>query len=167
MQANTIHLEERSNISTAARQATGGNITIKSSDLLHLRESEMTTSVATGKGSGGNITITNPTFVVMNGSRIIAQADAGHGGDIYIKSDQFIKSPCSLVSASSRLGIDGFVHIESPDVDMNAFMVILAGGYVEAQLGKCMVKEIENPSTFKIDLTRDRTVPFGKFMKLK
>jgi len=167
VQANTIHLEERSNISTAARQATGGNITIKSSDLLHLRESEMTTSVATGKGSGGNITITNPTFVVMNGSRIIAQADAGHGGDIYIKSDQFIKSPCSLVSASSRLGIDGFVHIESPDVDMNAFMVILAGGYVEAQLGKCMVKEIENPSTFKIDLTRDRTVPFGKFMKLK
>jgi hypothetical protein len=167
VQANTIHLEDGSQIGTAARQAAGGNISIKNSDLLHLRGSEITTSVAAGKGSGGNITIENPTFVVMNGSRIIAQADAGQGGNIRA-AEQFIKSPDNLISASSKLGLDGKVNIESPTVDMNAFIVILPSGFVEAQLRKCTHEEIENPSTFKVDLIRDRKgLPFGKFLKLK
>ncbi|HEW97986.1 MAG: hypothetical protein DRR16_11555 [Candidatus Parabeggiatoa sp. nov. 3] len=147
VQANTIHLEERSNIGTAARQATGGNLSIESPDLLHLRESEITTSVATGKGSGGNLTIVNPTFVVMNGSRIIAQADEGSGGNIRIVADQFIKSPESLISASSRLGLDGDVQIDSPAVDMDAMLVVLPGGHTEAQLKTCnVIEERDNPT---------------------
>ncbi len=150
-------------ISTSTQNAGGGNITINTSNLLYSQKGKITTSVHGGSGDGGNITITNPTFVVLNQGQIIAQADAGRGGNIRIQSDPFIKSPCSQISASSRLGIDGEVQIESPDVDMNAFMVILPGGYVEAaKLKRCTREEIENPSTFKIDLSRDRRVPFGK-----
>jgi hypothetical protein len=32
----------------------------------------------------------------------------------------------------------------------------------QAQLKKCTSEEIENPSTFKIDWTRDRVLPFAK-----
>ncbi|MEK8021749.1 MAG: hypothetical protein VSS75_033150 [Candidatus Parabeggiatoa sp.] len=91
----------------------------------------------------------------------------GDGGNICIVAKQFIKSPESLISYSSKLGLDGEININSPTVDMNGFLVVLPGGFVEAQLRKSTTKEIENPSTFKIDLTRQRTVPFVKVMKLK
>ena len=162
VQAHTVKLANQGNISAQAENAAGGNITVITPNQFYLQNGQMTTSVGTGKGKGGNITIENPTFVVLNQGKIRAQADAGQGGNIRIKSEQFIASPDSLVSASSRLGLDGEVNIDSPTVDMNAFMVILPGGYVEnAKLKRCTHKEIENPSTFKVDLTRKRTVPFG------
>jgi filamentous hemagglutinin family protein len=167
VQADTIHFTVQGEISTQAKNAAGGNIVIKSPHLLYLREGQIITSVGTGKGRGGDITIENPTFVVLNQGKIKAQADEGHGGDIYIKSEQFIASQNGLISASSRLGLDCKVNIESPTVDMNAFLVVLPGGYVEAQLKQCTAEEIENPSIFKVDLTRDRALPFEKFLKLE
>jgi len=50
---------------------------------------------------------------------------------------------------------------------MNAFLVVLPGGFVEAQLIQCTNEEIENPSSFKVDLTRDRAPPFEDFLKLE
>ena len=151
VQANTIHLEEGSNISTASRQAAGGNIIIQAPNLLYLRGSEITTSVATGQGSGGNITIENPTFVILDKSQIKAQADAGHGGNIRIIADQFIKSPESLISASSRLGLDGEVQIDSPAVDLDAMLVVLSGNPLEAKFPKGCghVRTLEELNTFR------------------
>ncbi|HIE01476.1 MAG TPA: filamentous hemagglutinin N-terminal domain-containing protein [Thiotrichaceae bacterium] len=167
IQANQIILQNNAEIATKTENATGGSINIKTSKLINLQEGRIETSVQGGKGDGGNITIENPLFVVLNNSEIHAHAKEGDGGNIQIKSEQFISSVNSSIDASSKLGIDGNVQIDSPDVDMDAFMVILPGGYVEAQLKHCTTKEIENPSSFKIDLTRKRTVPFGKVMKLK
>jgi len=83
LQAQNLRLTEHGAISTAATQAGGGNIVLNGiSGLLHLDNSEITTSVATGQGSGGNITIEQPQFVVLNQAQIKAQADAGHGGNI-------------------------------------------------------------------------------------
>ncbi|MEK8019206.1 MAG: hypothetical protein VSS75_020235, partial [Candidatus Parabeggiatoa sp.] len=155
-------------IDTSAVNAGGGNITINATDMIYLfDQGRITTSVQSGIEDGGNIDIANSRFILLNQGQITAQADAGNGGNIRIVAEQFIKSYESLVCASSRLGLDGNVQIDSPDIDMDAFMVILPGGYVEAQLKHCTTEEIENPSTFKIDLTRQRTVPFGKVMKLK
>ncbi len=50
----------------------------------------------------------------MNNGQIIAQAHQGRGGNIRLGSQQLVKSPCSQISASSRLGIDGNVAIDSP-----------------------------------------------------
>ncbi|MDM8557324.1 filamentous hemagglutinin N-terminal domain-containing protein [Candidatus Parabeggiatoa sp. HSG14] len=165
LQADNIHLIQESIISTSAENAGGGNIIVNSSDLLYLNEGQMSTSVHGGVGNGGNITIDNPQFVVLNQGQIKAQADEGHGGDIYIKSEQFIKSNESLISASSRLGIDGNVQIDSPIVDLGAMLVVLPDGYVEAQLRKCTFEEIDNPSTLKVDLTRELIVPFEEIVK--
>ncbi|HIE02106.1 MAG TPA: hypothetical protein EYP59_17785 [Thiotrichaceae bacterium] len=109
----------------------------------------ITTRVNGGTGDGGNINISHPQFTILNKGQMKAQADAGQGGNICIVAKQFIKSPESLISASSKLGLDGEININSPTVDMKAFLVVLPGGFVEAQLRKCTTKEIENPSTFK------------------
>jgi len=160
--ADTIQLSDGSKIGTGSISGGGGSVTLNVDKMVFLNNSQVSTSVQEGVGNGGDLTIKGSQFVIMNNGQIIAQANEGNGGNIRLGSKQLIKSPCSQISASSKLGIDGNVQIDSPDVDMDAFMVILPGGYVEAQLRKCTTEEIENPSTFKIDLTRQRTVPFFK-----
>jgi hypothetical protein len=68
-----------------------------------------------------------------------------------------------LISASSRVGLDGELKIDSPTVDLDAMLVVLPGAYVEqAQLKTCTTDDIENPSTFKINLSRDIVIPLSK-----
>ncbi len=160
IKANNINLLEGGNITTSATNAAGGNIAVNSANLLFLRDGQITTSVGIGAGKGGDITITNPIFVIMDGGKIKAQADAGQGGNIDIKSNQFIASPDSLISASSRLGIDGQIKIESPDMDMEGFLIVLSGEFVEANIKGCNTKDIENSFKF---IPRHRVVPFGAF----
>ncbi|MDM8559400.1 filamentous hemagglutinin N-terminal domain-containing protein [Candidatus Parabeggiatoa sp. HSG14] len=169
IQAHQIILGNNNGVATETTNATGGNINIETFRLIYLQGGVIETSVNGGIGDGGNITIENPIFVVLNNSEIHAHTEEGHGGNIQIKAEQFVSSINSSIDASSKLGIDGEVNIDSPTVDMNAFMVILPGGFVEAQLIQCTNEEIENPSTFKVDLTRDmrKELPFGKFLKLE
>jgi len=117
---------------TEAVSAGGGKIVINADNLVFLNNGKITASVQEGSGDGGNLTISQPHFVVLNHSQITAQAIEGNGGNIYIKSEQFISSPNSLVSASSKLGLDGEVRIESPDTDMEGFLVILPEDVMEA-----------------------------------
>jgi large exoprotein involved in heme utilization and adhesion len=106
-------------------------------DLLHLRnDSSITTSVAGGRGDGGKITIGNliaPTFVVLDGSQIVAEAREGHGGNIRITSDFFFKSPDSLVSAASgNPELSGTVMIDAPDTDIIAGFAGLPANFLDA-----------------------------------
>ncbi len=132
IRADKITLSGTGSILTNSENAAGGNIDLTILNLLYLQDGRITTSVNGGNENGGNITLKNPTFVIINNGKIIAQADEGHGGDINIKSEQFITSPNSLVSASSKLGLDGNVKIESPDISMEGFLVILSDDVVEA-----------------------------------
>ena len=132
VQAERLHLFDHSLITASAKNAGGGNISLTTPNVLYLREGRITTSVTSGKGNGGNITLGNPLFVILDNSQIRATADEGRGGNIRIQSDQLIASPDSLVSASSRLGLDGNVQIESPTVNLDDFLVMLPGGYIEA-----------------------------------
>ncbi|MDM8559403.1 filamentous hemagglutinin N-terminal domain-containing protein [Candidatus Parabeggiatoa sp. HSG14] len=154
-----------SEISTESVSAGGGSIVINTNDLVFLNNGKITASVKEGAGDGGNLTISKPHFIVLKEGQITAQAYEGQGGNIHIVSEQFIKSPNSLISASSKLGLNGEVRIDSPDVDMEGFLVVLPGGFVEAQLKQCTNEEIENPNTFKVDLVRKKVLPFEKFLK--
>ncbi|MFK5969182.1 MAG: filamentous hemagglutinin N-terminal domain-containing protein [Candidatus Marithrix sp.] len=158
IKANTINLLNGGNITTSSTNAAGGNIDLTTAKLLFLQDGQITTSVGIGAGKGGDINITNPIFIVMDGGKIKAQADSGHGGNINISSNQFIASPDSLISASSRLGIDGQIRIDSPDMDVDGFLVILPGGFVEANMKSCNAKDID--SSFKF-IPRHRTAPFN------
>jgi filamentous hemagglutinin family protein len=139
VRAGTINLN--GTIGSAAANAVGGNITVITPNLLYLREGKITSSVHSGSGNGGNITIENPQFVVLNKGQITAQAYEGRGGDIHITSDQFIASPCSQVSTSSKLGIDGEVEIDAPEVNLDDFLVVLPGSFVDAS------SQLQSPCT--------------------
>jgi large exoprotein involved in heme utilization and adhesion len=100
-------------VTTTAANANGGNITIGAGALAHISRSEISAAVRSEQGKGGNITI-EPTSTVLNRSTITANAFGGPGGNVRITSDVFLASPDSSVTASSALGVDGLVDIQSP-----------------------------------------------------
>jgi filamentous hemagglutinin family protein len=123
----------QSKISTQAQQAGGGNISLLvNGQWLALLQSDITTSVKGGFGGGGNIDVMQPKFTVLNESQIIAQADGGNGGNIHLSPQHFIASPLSLVSASSKKGIDGEVIINAPESDVSCGLISLPNTFLTA-----------------------------------
>jgi large exoprotein involved in heme utilization and adhesion len=118
-------------VTTQAVTSDGGNITITAPRLIHLRDSQITTSVESGTGGGGNIFI-DPQFVILQNSQIIANAFGGPGGNIRIVAGQLIADPSTLISASSALGIDGTVNIDAPDTNVSSALVALPESYLDA-----------------------------------
>ena len=131
IQANQLSLTNGGEITSAATQAVGGSVTVVAADLLYLRDAQLTTSVHGGKGNGGNITIENPTLIVLDQSQIVAQADAGQGGNIRLVANNFLKTPDSLISASSRLGLAGEIVINSPDDSVGGNLLVLPTGFID------------------------------------
>lgn len=99
--------------------------------MLHLRGGQVTTSVTSGDHDGGDITINDSQFIVLDNSKIVAQADAGNGGNIRIMAEQLIASPNTLISASSNKGISGNVLINSPDNNIAGNLSTLANEFRE------------------------------------
>ena len=131
IQTNQLSLTNGGEITSAATQAVGGSITVFVADLLYLRNAQLTTSVHGGKGNGGNITIENPTLVVLDQSQIVAQADEGQGGNIRLVANNLLKTPDSLISASSRLGLAGEIVINSPDKTVSSSLLILPTAFTD------------------------------------
>jgi len=122
---------ENASLTTEAVNADGGNVVLLVGSLLLLRQGEVSTAVGTGQGNGGNIFI-DPVFVVLDSSRIVANAFGGSGGNILIVADHFIATPDSVVEASSALGIDGVVQIDSPDTDVSSGLVVVPAAFLDA-----------------------------------
>jgi filamentous hemagglutinin family protein len=184
LQANTITLANGAKISSSAEQSTGGHIIIVTPGLLYLQAGKITTSVGSGEGNGGNITIEKPILVVLDKAQLVAQADAGQGGNIFIHSDHWVASQDSLVSSSSKLGIDGQVFITSPTMDVGSRLVILSTELLEVadQLNKSCANQTgannkhnrfivtmlagapPSPSDWQSDHLSEQAFPFSKTM---
>lgn len=107
-------LSQNGTLSTAASQASGGNITVQATDSIRLVNSQLSTSVQGGPNtSGGNILL-DPAVVTIQNSQVTAQAVQGAGGNINIIAGTFLADQTSLVSASSQFGLSGTVNIQSP-----------------------------------------------------
>ena len=130
--ANAVELSN-SSMTAATKNADGGNIYINSKYMLYLKDSSLTATVKGGTGDGGNITI-DPVHVVLNSSRIIANAEGGNGGNISIVAENYFPSPSSTVSASSRLGVDGTVVISSPAIDITGNLSVLTASFLRADV---------------------------------
>ncbi len=130
--ADSIQLTDGSKISTGSISGGGGSVTLNVDKLVYLNNSQVSISVKESLGSGGDLIINGSQFITMNNGKIIAQANEGQGGNIRLVADQFITSPNSTVSASSKLGVDGEVNVESLDMDMEGFLVVLSGEVMKA-----------------------------------
>lgn len=127
---NSITLSNGS-ISTKAAQADGGEITLTAPNIVQLTNSEITTSIFSQSGAnGGNIDI-DPEFVILNNSKIIANAFAGQGGNIQITANNFIPSADSVVDASSAFGVQGTVVVASPENNVAASIAQLPQNIVD------------------------------------
>ena len=111
--ASNTFTSRNSSVTTEARAADGGNLLINLGTMLRLIDSKITTSVGGGPQTvGGNIEVASE-YVILQNSRIIANAYEGRGGNIGIDAGTFLADPNSLVDASSALGINGTVDIRA------------------------------------------------------
>jgi large exoprotein involved in heme utilization and adhesion len=70
--------------------------------------------------------------VVLNNSRIVANAYEGTGGNIRINAGTYIADLASVVDASSALGIDGVVEIKAAVNEVSGVLNPLPSNFVNA-----------------------------------
>ncbi|KOP27488.1 filamentous hemagglutinin [Hapalosiphon sp. MRB220] len=120
--SNSTFLDKRGSITAATTSGEGGNIFLQTNSLAMRRDSQISAE-AGGSGNGGNITITGfspADFVVLlEGSKITANAFQGRGGNISINTQGLFVCPECQISASSQLGVDGEVEILTPNTSTN------------------------------------------------
>lgn len=131
LSANSVYLNNGS-ISAEASAGNQGNLGIESQNILLLRQGSHLTTNATGTATGGNITLSAPLIVGSENSDISANAVEGDGGSIRLVTQGLIGlafrdrlTPESDITASSELGVNGTVQIESPNVDADGGLVQL------------------------------------------
>ena len=106
--------------STVTTQAglgvSGGNIKVTTapSGTVLLENNSRISASATDGGTGGNISI-DPQSVILQNSKILAQAAQGQGGTITITANLFLPDANSIVNADSGSGLNGTVTIQSPN----------------------------------------------------
>ncbi|MEO5330567.1 MAG: filamentous hemagglutinin N-terminal domain-containing protein [Magnetococcus sp. YQC-5] len=108
--------QKASTIQAKADSGGGGNITMQVVNKIYLNESNISSSVQGGDGKGGNITI-DPINLILKDSQIQANAFQGEGGKVSIQAQSLIKNPSSSITASSALGVQGTVSVDTPNVN--------------------------------------------------
>lgn len=156
IEAKSVYLLDGGTISASTQNAGGGQIISNIPFLLYLQQGQIITSVHGGKGNGGDIISIHPIFVVLNQSQIKAQADAGHGGNIRLIANHYISSYESIISASSRVGMDGKVMIIAPNEGPSGGLYSLpenkadAGTFLKKPCWALSFEEFEHRSRFSL-----------------
>ncbi|HET6514868.1 MAG TPA: filamentous hemagglutinin N-terminal domain-containing protein [Thermodesulfovibrionales bacterium] len=117
-------------VTTEAAKSDGGNIKVEAGTMIELVNSTISSSVGGGPQTIGGNVVVDSHHVVLNDSRIIANAFEGKGGNIRINADVFLASPESLVDASSALGINGTVDIKAAIASISGTLVPIQSGFL-------------------------------------
>ena len=117
--AEQLNLEEAGKITAATESGTGGSINLNT-DNIQINENSTITATAENNGDGGNINIKTTSLVAKKNSEVTANAFGGRGGNIDINAEGLFlfDSPENIFSASSELGIDGEIQIDTPDINL-------------------------------------------------
>ena len=121
VEVSDLTMRDQSLITTEATRAGGGNIEIEA-QLMSLLDSDITATVETGEASGGNIRIGGTINadgdiiesldrLMLEGSRITANTDAGDGANITIGARQVVLDSNSAIAANTNAGVGGNVTI--------------------------------------------------------
>ena len=109
---NRLFLSDAASISTEAKTANGGDITLSLGEQIYLTNGQITASVLGLTGNGGDIMIAAP-YVILDHSVISASAVGGQNGNITIDEygGVYIASSDSTVSATGRISINGITPL--------------------------------------------------------
>jgi len=142
VEADQIYLSNEARIEAASRgNGDAGDIVINAGDMIYSDHASVATEAI--KADGGNIRIDTQNLSYLTDS----------DRRIGIISEVFFTTPNSLVSASSRLGIDGTVEIFSPMVDVSSGLVFLPESFLKADdllPKRCAEKDDDEASSFHI-----------------
>lgn len=154
--ARSILLDNGGSITAATQSGEGGNIILKTYSL-QMRHGSQISSEAGGTGNGGNITITgySPTdfVLLLENSRITANAFKGRGGNIQINTQGLFVCPECEITASSQLGLDGVVQFITTDVEANQEAIDAPQEIVQPEevvVQACTAKKEQDRSEFTI-----------------
>jgi hypothetical protein len=125
---DSVILRNGAEISTLARQTSGGNLSIEAKTSLDLLDSRI---AANAQQNGGNLDI-DPDFVLLNRSSLVANAVQGNGGNMNIAAGTFLQSGDSTIDVSSQFGLAGTVSITAPEVDVAGALAVLPGNLAGA-----------------------------------
>ena len=148
--SDELTVREHARISVNSRNSGGGIIGINAGNSIYLLESEISSNVRQGEGKGGDIS-TNSESLILNNSSITANAQDGDGGAVFIRTENFIKSSDSRVTATSQRGNEGTVTIEAPDLDIAGGLTLISGNFLDAEKWAktpCSQRSAENISRF-------------------
>lgn len=130
--ADSAVLRGGSQIRALTLNGEGGDVNLQLRESLVLRENSQINAESGGTGNGGNITVVAPIIVALENSDIIANAIQGMGGNINITSQGILGTasrdrltPESDITASSELGINGTVEINTPQTSPSASAIAL------------------------------------------
>ncbi len=157
-----------SRITTVAEQADGGNIKLTAPELIHLIDSQITSSVGGGASTvGGNINL-DPEFIILQNSQILANAFEGLGGNITLTGNVILIDSLSRLDASSALGINGSVNIQAPIQNLSGTIAPLQHAPVNvANLysSRCVASKTGKFSSFVDSKTGLLSDPPGGFLE--
>jgi filamentous hemagglutinin family protein len=129
IRSDSLTIDNGSSIEASNRAETGegGNIALRINDKLLMRNNSQISATANrGEASGGNINIDTRLLIAAptENNDIVADAVRGRGGNISINAEAIFgiqqrsrRTPLSDITASSELGVDGTVQLNSPEVD--------------------------------------------------
>ena len=113
--ADSMTIDSQGSLNATTLSGIGGNIELRSDEILSLNNGEIKTDAA-NRGNGGNIYINTNFAIASNNSNISAKAELGNGGNIQIKATDLFITPDSTITASSKLGgVDGEISIKTFD----------------------------------------------------
>jgi len=140
IEAKNLTLDEGS-INASSFNADGGNITLNIHDTLSLRNESAisaTAGLATAAGNGGNLLIDTSFVLAEDNSDITANAFAGDGGNITLIAEGIFGleareeiTAFSDITASSELGEQGVINIETPETDPTSSLTNLPKKEIE------------------------------------
>ena len=126
-----IDVINKGSITTSAVFSDGGNISLTAGNHIFVTGGSVETAVGKGLGDGGNIRMQQP-LLILRGGVVSANAFGGAGGNIRISANNFFQSGDSRVTASSQLGIDGTVVLDSPAIDPSGELIAPPANYLNA-----------------------------------
>jgi len=150
--ADSVRLSENSSLSTEAKSAGGGKISVNAGNEIYLHDSQITSSVKQGYGNGGDVAADSKS-ILLNKGNVTANAEEGDGGAVFIKSENFIRSSESRVEATSARGNQGTVEIQAPDIDISGSLILMPGDFIDATRmlpASCKERTGEDVSKFVI-----------------